>query len=61
MARSPEITAVVAAIVILLAMGVAVAQDATVQQTPLPNAEAYYNRGNAYDDKVDSDRAIANL
>ena len=61
MSRSREITGLVALIVALLATGVAVAQDATVQQTPLPNAEAYYNRGNAYDDKVDSDRAIANL
>jgi len=60
--RSREITGLVALIVALLATGVAVAQDATAQETPLPNAEAYYNRGIAYSKKGDSvalDRAIA--
>jgi tetratricopeptide (TPR) repeat protein len=60
--RTREITGVVALMVALLATGVAMAQDATAQETPLPNAEAYYNRGNANSKKGDSvalDRAIA--
>jgi tetratricopeptide (TPR) repeat protein len=60
--RSPQITGFIPRIVSLLAFAVVLAQDATAQETPLPNAEAYYNRGIAYSKNGDSvalDRAIA--
>jgi len=59
---SRQITGFVARIVTLLAIAVVVAQDATAQETPLPNAESYNNRGIAYSKKGDSaalDRAMA--
>jgi tetratricopeptide (TPR) repeat protein len=40
-------------------MGVVVAQDATGQESPLRNAQAYIDRGNAFYNKRDYDRAIA--
>jgi len=49
-------------IVALLAIPiVVVAHDATGQETPLPNAQSYVNRGVAYYNKDDDDRAIADF
>jgi Tfp pilus assembly protein PilF len=62
MARSREsIIALVVAIVTLSAMSVAMVQDATAQETPLPNARAYLKRGITYRGKGDNDRAIADF
>jgi Tfp pilus assembly protein PilF len=61
MARSREITDLAAMIVTLSAIGVVVAQDATAQETPLPNAQTYINRSLAYSNKDDNDRAIADF
>jgi len=49
-------------IVTLLAVAaVVVAQDATAQETPPPNAQFYFNRGVANLNKGDHDQAIANF
>jgi tetratricopeptide (TPR) repeat protein len=61
MARSREITGFVAWIVTLLAIALVVPRDVTAQQTPLPNAQAYYMRGLGYCNKADTDRAIADF
>ena len=60
MGQRRAITGLVASVVTLLAIGVVVSQDATTaQETPLPNAQAYFDRGVASRNKVDFDSAIA--
>jgi hypothetical protein len=59
MGQRRAITGLVAWVVALLTIGVVVVQDATAQETPPKDAQGYINRGIAYFNKGDSDRAIA--
>jgi tetratricopeptide (TPR) repeat protein len=59
--QSRKITHLVARIVTLLAIGAVATQDAIAQETPLPNAQAYYKRGLDHYNRADTDRAIADF